>query len=160
MVSFELGKEIKKDVFCLVANLGQRKSSESPRGIKPQNFGSCSLMLYHWATETLWWVKSITKRSIMKFLSRFLLGTENFFLCSTLQTRQKHLSLVRWKFKRGQLFAALHRFENSSNIDAAIQIFLHLPMSRFDSQSLYNICTVRRWSYVSRVFSHLHLITW
>ena len=80
----------------------------------------------------------------MKFLSRFLLGTENFFRCSTLQTRQKHLSLVRWKFKRGQLFAALHRFENSSNIDAAIQIFLHLPMSRFDSQSLYNIWIVRR----------------
>ena len=69
---------------------------------------------------------------------------ERFFLCSTFQTRQKHLSLVRWKFKRGQLFAALHRFENSSNIDAAIQIFLYLSMSRFYSQSLYNICTVRR----------------
>ena len=26
MVSFELGKEIEKDVFCLVASLGQRKS--------------------------------------------------------------------------------------------------------------------------------------
>ena len=47
MVSFELDKEIKKDVLCLVTNLGQRKSSESPRGIKPQNFGSCSLILYH-----------------------------------------------------------------------------------------------------------------
>ena len=81
-------------------------------------------------------------------------------LCSTFQTWQKHLSLVRWKFKRGQLFAALHRFENSSNIDAAIQIFLYLSMSRFSSQSLYNICTVRRWLYVSRVFSQLHLITW
>ena len=87
-------------------------------------------------------------------------GDLEFFLCSTFQTRQKHLSLVRWKFKRGQLFAALHRFENSSNIDAAIQIFLYLSMSRFYSQSLYNICTVRRWLYVSRVFSHLHLITW
>ena len=26
MVSFELGKEIEKDVFCLVASMGQRKS--------------------------------------------------------------------------------------------------------------------------------------
>ena len=61
----------------------------------------------------------------------FSIPPGEFFLCSTFQTRQKHLSLVRWKFKRGQLFAALHRFENSSNIDAAIQIFLYLSMSRF-----------------------------
>ena len=47
-----------------------------------------------------------------------------FFLCPTLLTTQKHLSLVQWKFKRGQLFVALHKFENSSNTDAAIQIFL------------------------------------
>ena len=30
MVSFELGKEIKKDVFYLVKSVGQRKNSESP----------------------------------------------------------------------------------------------------------------------------------
>ena len=29
MVSFELGKEIEKDVFCLVTSVGQRKNSES-----------------------------------------------------------------------------------------------------------------------------------
>ena len=29
-VSFELGKEIEKDYFCLVTNVGQRKNSESP----------------------------------------------------------------------------------------------------------------------------------
>ena len=69
-------------------------------------------------------------------------GDSVLFLCPTLQTRQKHLSLVQWKFKRGQLFAALHRFENSLNIGAAIQIFLYLLMSHFESQSLYNICTV------------------
>ena len=51
-------------------------------------------------------------------------GDSNFFLCHKLLTTQKHLSLVQWKFKRGQLFAALDRFENSSNTDAAIQIFL------------------------------------
>ena len=30
MVSFQLGKEIKKDVLCLVTSMGQRKNSESP----------------------------------------------------------------------------------------------------------------------------------
>ena len=30
MVSFELGKEIEKDVFCLVSSVEQRKHSESP----------------------------------------------------------------------------------------------------------------------------------
>ena len=29
MVSFELGKEIEKDVFCHVTSVGQRKNSES-----------------------------------------------------------------------------------------------------------------------------------
>ena len=30
MVSFELGKEIEKDVFRIVTSVGQRKNSESP----------------------------------------------------------------------------------------------------------------------------------
>ena len=36
MVSFELDKEIEKDVLRLVKSVGQRKNSESPRGIQPQ----------------------------------------------------------------------------------------------------------------------------
>ena len=64
---------------------------------------------------------------------------DSFFLCPTLLIRQKHLSLVQWKFNRGRLFARQHSFENSWNIEVAIQIFLYLPMSHFDSQSLYNI---------------------
>ena len=53
--------------------MGQRKNSESPWGIEPQTFRFCTLMLYHWATETPWWA-----RSIMKFLwhaSCILLGS-------------------------------------------------------------------------------------
>ena len=56
-----LCKEIEKDGFCLVMSVGQRKNSESSRGIAPQTFGFLALMLYHWATETLWWMRSITK---------------------------------------------------------------------------------------------------
>ena len=61
MVSFELSKEIEKDVFCLVMSIGQRKNFESLWGIKPQTFGFCTPMLYQWATETLQWARSIMK---------------------------------------------------------------------------------------------------
>ena len=37
----------------------ERWTKESPWGIKPQIFGFCTLMLYHWATETLWWGRPI-----------------------------------------------------------------------------------------------------
>ena len=47
MVSFKLGKDIKKDVFRLVTSVGQRKNSESPQRIEPQTFGFRALMLYH-----------------------------------------------------------------------------------------------------------------
>ena len=40
---------------------GTRKTSESPWGMEPQTFGFRSPMLYHWATETPWWVKTLTK---------------------------------------------------------------------------------------------------
>ena len=39
----------------------QRENSESPWGIKPQAFGFCAPMLYHWATETPQWARSIMK---------------------------------------------------------------------------------------------------
>ena len=61
MVSFKLGKDIKKDVFRLVTSVGQRKNSESPQRIEPLTFGFRALMLYHGATETLRSVRSITK---------------------------------------------------------------------------------------------------
>ena len=53
--------KIKKEVFRLVTSVGQRKNSESPWGIKPQNFGFRAPILYHWAAETLRWARSITK---------------------------------------------------------------------------------------------------
>ena len=42
MVSFELSKEIEKDVFRHFTSLGERKNSESPWGIEPQTFGFCA----------------------------------------------------------------------------------------------------------------------
>ena len=46
-VCFELGKEIKVDVFRLVTSVGQRKKSQW--GIEPQTFGFRAPILYHWA---------------------------------------------------------------------------------------------------------------
>ena len=62
MVSFELDKEIEKDVFYLFMSMGQRKNSEFPWGIEPQTFRNLhSVMLYHWDTETLLWVRSLMR---------------------------------------------------------------------------------------------------
>ena len=52
-------------VFCLVMSVGQRKNSESLRGIKPQIFGFHALMLCPWATDSTVsvekvWVKRYT----------------------------------------------------------------------------------------------------
>ena len=47
MEIFEPVKEIEKYVFCPVTNVGQRKNSESPQGIKPQMFGYHTSMFYH-----------------------------------------------------------------------------------------------------------------
>ena len=52
---------LEKDVFLSYHECGTKKNSEPPWGIKPQTFGFCTLILYHWATETPWWVRSITK---------------------------------------------------------------------------------------------------
>lgn len=52
---------IENDVFHLVMTMGQRKNCESPWGIKTQTFRCCTLLLYHWSTETLWWARSSTK---------------------------------------------------------------------------------------------------
>ena len=39
MASFELGEEIRKDVFRLLTSVEQRKTSESARGIEPHILG-------------------------------------------------------------------------------------------------------------------------
>ena len=55
MVSFELGKEIEKDVFRLVTNVGQRKNSESPGSIphKDSEFFLCLTLVIRWKTSFL-----------------------------------------------------------------------------------------------------------
>ena len=65
---------IKKDVFVL-SQAWDKENSESPWGIKPQAFRFCALMLYHWATESSWWVRSITKFIIIWHVSCILLAS-------------------------------------------------------------------------------------
>ena len=59
--SLKTNKTIEKYVFRLVTSVGQRKNSESPWGIEPKTCKFRAPMLYHWATETLRWARSITK---------------------------------------------------------------------------------------------------
>ena len=51
MVSFELGREIEKDVFSSCHERGTMKKFWVPWGIEPQIFAFRAPMLYHWATE-------------------------------------------------------------------------------------------------------------
>ena len=52
-MTLKCGKnKIEKDVFRLVTSVGQRKNSESLRGIEPQTFGFRDPMLYFWATDS------------------------------------------------------------------------------------------------------------
>ena len=54
---------LEKDVFFIVLSRAwnKEKNSEYPRGIESQTFRFRAPMLYHWATETPRWARSITK---------------------------------------------------------------------------------------------------
>ena len=84
---------IKKDVFCLVTSMGQRKNSESPWGIKPQAFRFCTLMLYHLATETLPQARSITK--FIWHASCILLGSAMIITIESIQEGKKLVSTAK-----------------------------------------------------------------
>ena len=60
MLSFELGKEISERCFFVLLRAWDKENVEFPRGIEPQTWFRAP-MLYHWATETPWWAKPITK---------------------------------------------------------------------------------------------------
>ena len=71
--------EIRRE-FRLVMSVGQRKNSESPWEIEPQTIGFRASMLYHWATETLRWMRSITK--LIWQASCILLGSaKSWIIC-------------------------------------------------------------------------------
>ena len=81
MVSFELGREIEKDVFRLVISAGQRKNCEFSCGI--ESFSLCGSVVEHRSTEP----------EGLRFDSSY-----EFFLCPTLVTRRKT------SFSKGILF--------------------------------------------------------
>ena len=60
MVSFELGKEIEKDVFHLVTSVEQRKNSESLWGIEPNGIEWMENS-FSGKTSKVAWFKSTTK---------------------------------------------------------------------------------------------------
>ena len=100
----------RKMYFWLVTSVKQKKNSESPWGIKPQTFGFHNLMLFHWATETLWWARPIICEVIyvhVQHLSCILLGLAmllilalnagHIFFVPRLWQDEKHLSLFLYQ---------------------------------------------------------------
>ena len=99
----------RKMFFWLVTSVKQRKNSESPWGIKPQTFGFRNLMLYYWATETLWWARPIVKFIYVhiQHLSCILLGSAvllilavnagHIFFVPRLWQDEKHVSLFLYQ---------------------------------------------------------------
>ena len=59
MVNFELSEKWKKVFLNLDKSMGQRKKILCSWGIKPQAFRFHTLMLNHWATETLQWARPL-----------------------------------------------------------------------------------------------------
>ena len=59
MVNFELSEKMKKGFLNLDKSMGQRKKILCSWGIKPQTFWFHTLMLNHWATETLQWARPL-----------------------------------------------------------------------------------------------------
>ena len=81
MVCFELGKEIEKDVFFVLSKqYAGRMSYEL--GSRPRS-----------SVESLWLSGRASERGIRRSEVRFLMGTQNFFLCPTLVTRRKNTFL-------------------------------------------------------------------
>ena len=61
MVSFELVKEVEKDVFLSCHECGKKKKTWVPMRNWTSDLQILCSILYHWATETLCWARSITK---------------------------------------------------------------------------------------------------
>ena len=106
----------RKMYFWLVTSVKQRKNSESPWGIKPQTFGFHNLMLYHWATETLWWARPIVKLIYVhiQHLSCILLGSAMLLI---LAVNAGHIFFVPhlWQDKKTSLPNFLYQALNLSS---------------------------------------------
>ena len=63
-ISFEFGKEMEKDVFLSCHKCGSKKKMWVPIRNQTSDLRKFhTLLLYHWATQTLWWARSIMKFS-------------------------------------------------------------------------------------------------
>ena len=117
MVSFDLGKEIEKDVFRLVTSVGQRKTSESPWGIELQTFRAPSLSHRdHHEVHMSRVLHTARTRNVDS------VTTDNFFFIPISWQDEKHLSLslciLTWKFQIEDLmkmhfFLSRHSYQPS-----------------------------------------------
>ena len=72
VITIDTIKELGKDVLLSCHEHGtDKKISEFPWGIKPQTFGFCIVMLYHWAAENLRRARPISKFKYDLFLFHY-----------------------------------------------------------------------------------------
>ena len=174
MISFELGKEIEKDVFRLVTSLGQRKNSESPWVIEPQTFGFRARMLYHRATET----KVSAESEGLRFNSSW--GIKNVFLFPTLVTRRKTTFYISLRSsKKYHISCSIYKHDAidvadpSSMQDARHMNFVDFPhcslcgsvvahrsagSEGLGFESLFHAVTRRKISLSKNSYFHINLI--
>ena len=133
MVSFELGREIEKDVFRLVISAGQRKNCESPWGIEP--FSLCGSVVEHRSTEP----------EGLRFNSSW-----EFFLCPTLVTRRKTSFSKGILFWYAVLFSGLVSRETRYSLgelsfrlrETLAKILLHFTLFTMSSTKISLFCVV------------------
>ena len=73
-------------VLWCPANQQQRNQTSDPQILAP--------ILCHWATETLWWARPITKFIMHVLHTARIMGTQNIFFVQHLLQDKKHLSLL------------------------------------------------------------------
>ena len=93
--------ESRERCFHLVISMGQRKDSESPQRM--------TFIMSLFIIESQWLSGRASESGIHRSEVRFLMGTQNFFLCPMFMTRQKHLPLfLYWAQNLPSLLFCLH----------------------------------------------------
>ena len=134
MVSFELGKEIKKNEIWFFQQHRTKKNSESPWGIEPQTFR-------FWRSEV-----------------QFLMGTQNFFFVPRCWKNKNHLSLKITLFICALITKGNVSFSLKKDLKS-ILFQLYFIITLYESLLVFFFWSRNEWSNVGLLLSkNIHLI--
>ena len=167
---------MKKDVFCLVTSMGQRKNSEFPWGIEPLTFGFHTVMLYHWAgigvnqtlrlseseslrfdccdiTMVIWWLSDACSDAL-PLSWNWSTESEGLRFISSWGLRIFSLSKARDKTKK-HLSPFLHGAQNLPSLLFFLQAEWYLPFDWFLLMIYWK--QMHRWSHNREIFFLYHI---